>query len=81
MDTGPLHREAQAILDAAAPLLAAEATVFVHTAGADAAGTDAAGEVTAGWAEAAGRPADNIAYWDIVAALATPPPLRAAART
>jgi aminoglycoside phosphotransferase (APT) family kinase protein len=126
-DMGPLQREAQAILDAAAQLLAAEATVFVHgdlwqgntlwvgdsltglvdwdaagagapgvdlgslrmdvalcygtdtagtdTAGTDTAGTDAAGEVTAGWEEAAGRPADNVAYWDIVAGLATPPDL------
>jgi aminoglycoside phosphotransferase (APT) family kinase protein len=38
-------------------------------------GTEPADEVTAGWSEAAGRPAANIAYWDVVAALATPPGL------
>ena len=38
-------------------------------------GADAAGEVTAGWEEAAGHPAGNVAYWDMVAALATPPGL------
>jgi aminoglycoside phosphotransferase (APT) family kinase protein len=40
--------------------------------GADAGAAD---EVTAGWQAAAGRPADDVPYWDVVAALATPPGL------
>jgi aminoglycoside phosphotransferase (APT) family kinase protein len=36
-------------------------------------GVDAAAEVLSGWAQAAGRPADDVAYWDLVAALSTPP--------
>jgi aminoglycoside phosphotransferase (APT) family kinase protein len=35
----------------------------------------AADEVTAGWEAAAGRPAEDVPYWDLVAALATPPGL------
>jgi hypothetical protein len=27
----------------------------------------------AGWEHSAGRPADDVAYWDVVAALSTPP--------
>jgi aminoglycoside phosphotransferase (APT) family kinase protein len=40
--------------------------------GADAGAAD---EVTAGWEAAAGRPAEDVPYWDLVAALATPPGL------
>lgn len=36
-------------------------------------GGDAADEVLAGWESAAGRAADSVAYWDVVAALSTPP--------
>jgi aminoglycoside phosphotransferase (APT) family kinase protein len=38
-------------------------------------GQAAAGEVLRGWNEASGRPAEHVAYWDIVAAVATPPDL------
>jgi aminoglycoside phosphotransferase (APT) family kinase protein len=37
--------------------------------------TGAADEVIAGWEAAAGRRAGDVAYWDVVAALATPPGL------
>ena len=37
------------------------------------AGREAAAAVLAGYEEAAGRPADDLAYWDVVAALSTPP--------
>jgi aminoglycoside phosphotransferase (APT) family kinase protein len=37
------------------------------------AGREAAAVVLAGYEEAAGRPADDVAYWDVVAALSTPP--------
>jgi aminoglycoside phosphotransferase (APT) family kinase protein len=37
------------------------------------AGREAAAAVLAGYEEAAGRPADDVAYWDVVAALCTPP--------
>jgi aminoglycoside phosphotransferase (APT) family kinase protein len=143
-DVGPLQREAQAVLDAAAraagpattsgpsarsaatpgpaarsagapgPAAGSAGTVFVHGdlwagntlwvgdtltglvdwdgAGAGEPGVDlgslrmdaalcygadagAAGEVTAGWEAAAGRPAEDVPYWDVVAALATPPGL------
>jgi aminoglycoside phosphotransferase (APT) family kinase protein len=36
-------------------------------------GPEAAGEILAGWEESAGRAAANVAYWDAVAALSTPP--------
>ncbi|KAH7014643.1 kinase-like domain-containing protein [Microdochium trichocladiopsis] len=36
-------------------------------------GPSAAAEVLSGWEEEAGRPALDVAYWDAVAALATPP--------
>jgi aminoglycoside phosphotransferase (APT) family kinase protein len=36
-------------------------------------GAEAADDVAAGWEEAAGRPAADLAYWDAVAALSTPP--------
>jgi aminoglycoside phosphotransferase (APT) family kinase protein len=36
-------------------------------------GPEAADDVLAGWEHAAGRPADDVAYWDVVAALSTPP--------
>jgi aminoglycoside phosphotransferase (APT) family kinase protein len=36
-------------------------------------GVPAAADVLAGWEGAAGRPADDVAYWDVVAALSTPP--------
>jgi aminoglycoside phosphotransferase (APT) family kinase protein len=36
-------------------------------------GREAAAAVLAGYEEAAGRPADDVAYWDVVAALCTPP--------
>jgi aminoglycoside phosphotransferase (APT) family kinase protein len=36
-------------------------------------GVEAAADVTAGWEAAAGRPAADLAYWDVVAALSTPP--------
>jgi aminoglycoside phosphotransferase (APT) family kinase protein len=36
-------------------------------------GPEAADDVRAGWEEAAGRPAADVAYWDAVAALSTPP--------
>lgn len=38
-------------------------------------GTGAAGQASAGWSAVAGRPVPDEAYWDIVAALATPPGL------
>jgi Ser/Thr protein kinase RdoA (MazF antagonist) len=38
-------------------------------------GLDAAAEVLRGWEDAAGRPADDVAYWDVVAGLSTPPDL------
>ena len=34
-------------------------------------GTERVGDVLAGWEEASGRAADNVAYWDLVAALNT----------
>lgn len=37
------------------------------------AGREAADAVLAGYEETAGRPADDVAYWDVVAALCTPP--------
>lgn len=36
-------------------------------------GIDAAGHVLRGWEAEAGRPASDVAYWDAVAALASPP--------
>jgi aminoglycoside phosphotransferase (APT) family kinase protein len=36
-------------------------------------GVEAADDVLGGWEEAAGRPAANLAHWDVVAALSTPP--------
>ena len=36
-------------------------------------GPEAAADVLAGWEAAAGRPAANLAHWDVVAALSTPP--------
>ncbi len=36
-------------------------------------GVPAADDVTAGWQAATGRPAADVAYWDVVAALSTPP--------
>jgi len=36
-------------------------------------GPDAVDHVVRGWEEAAGRPAEDVAYWDVVAALSTPP--------
>jgi aminoglycoside phosphotransferase (APT) family kinase protein len=36
-------------------------------------GLAAAGDVLDGWVAEAGRPADEVAYWDVVAALSTPP--------
>lgn len=36
-------------------------------------GGDAPDQVLAGWESEAGRPADSVAYWDVVAALCTPP--------
>jgi aminoglycoside phosphotransferase (APT) family kinase protein len=36
-------------------------------------GLEAADDVLAGWEEAAGRPAADVAHWDVVAALSTPP--------
>lgn len=36
-------------------------------------GLDAADRVRDGWERAAGRQADSVAYWDVVAALSTPP--------
>lgn len=36
-------------------------------------GADAADEVLTGWEQAAGGPASDVAYWDVVAALSTPP--------
>lgn len=36
-------------------------------------GTQAKTEVLRGWEQAAGRAAEDVAYWDVVAALATPP--------
>lgn len=38
-------------------------------------GVPAAAEVLAGWEQASGRAADSVAYWDVVAALSTPPDL------
>jgi aminoglycoside phosphotransferase (APT) family kinase protein len=38
-------------------------------------GAGAADDVLAGWEEAAGRPAAEVARWDVVAALSTPPDL------
>jgi aminoglycoside phosphotransferase (APT) family kinase protein len=36
-------------------------------------GLEAAADVLAGWEELAGRPAADVAHWDVVAALSTPP--------
>lgn len=36
-------------------------------------GVEAAADVQAGWEEEAGRPAAEVAHWDVVAALSTPP--------
>jgi aminoglycoside phosphotransferase (APT) family kinase protein len=36
-------------------------------------GLDAADDVRVGWEEAAGQPAADVPYWDLVAALSTPP--------
>jgi aminoglycoside phosphotransferase (APT) family kinase protein len=36
-------------------------------------GLEAANDVLAGWEELAGRPAADVAHWDVVAALSTPP--------
>lgn len=36
-------------------------------------GIDAAADVRQGWEEVAGRPAADVAHWDVVAALSTPP--------
>lgn len=36
-------------------------------------GVDAVDDILYGWEEAAGRPAQDVAYWDVVAALSTPP--------
>jgi len=36
-------------------------------------GVEAADDVLAGWEEEAGRPAADVAHWDVVAALSTPP--------
>lgn len=36
-------------------------------------GPEFAADVLAGWQEASGRPAEHVAYWDVVAALSTPP--------
>jgi aminoglycoside phosphotransferase (APT) family kinase protein len=36
-------------------------------------GLAAAADISAGWESAAGRGADDVAYWDLVAALSTPP--------
>jgi Ser/Thr protein kinase RdoA (MazF antagonist) len=36
-------------------------------------GPEAAGDVLASWEEAAGRPAADVAHWDVVATLSTPP--------
>jgi aminoglycoside phosphotransferase (APT) family kinase protein len=38
-------------------------------------GDGAADVVTTGWQERAGHPPDDVAYWDVVAALNTPPDL------
>ena len=38
-------------------------------------GPEAADDVVAGWEEAAGRSAADLAHWDVVAALSTPPDL------
>jgi aminoglycoside phosphotransferase (APT) family kinase protein len=44
-------------------------------------GIEAADVVLAGWEEETGRPADNVSYWDAVAALSTPPDMAWAAAT
>jgi aminoglycoside phosphotransferase (APT) family kinase protein len=36
-------------------------------------GIDAADDVLNGWQDHAGRPAEDVAYWDLIAALSTPP--------
>jgi aminoglycoside phosphotransferase (APT) family kinase protein len=36
-------------------------------------GLEAAADIQQGWEEVAARPADDVAYWDVVAALSTPP--------
>jgi aminoglycoside phosphotransferase (APT) family kinase protein len=36
-------------------------------------GVEAADDIQAGWEEATGHPAEEVAYWDVVAALSTPP--------
>jgi aminoglycoside phosphotransferase (APT) family kinase protein len=36
-------------------------------------GLEAAQDIQQGWEEAAGRPASEVPYWDVVAALSTPP--------
>jgi aminoglycoside phosphotransferase (APT) family kinase protein len=40
-------------------------------------GLEAADLVAAGWEEAAGRSAPDLAYWDVVASLSTPPDVSA----
>jgi aminoglycoside phosphotransferase len=44
-------------------------------------GIEAADLVLAGWEEEAGHPADNVGYWDAVAALSTPPDMAWVAAT
>jgi aminoglycoside phosphotransferase (APT) family kinase protein len=48
-----------------------DAALFFGTSALEATGLDPADEVLAGWEQAAGRPAENVAYWDVTAALCT----------
>ncbi|HZZ97861.1 MAG TPA: phosphotransferase [Jatrophihabitantaceae bacterium] len=55
---------------------AGQAGIDLGSARCDAAtafGVAAADDVLAGWQTAAGRPPDDVAYWDVVGALSTPP--------
>jgi aminoglycoside phosphotransferase (APT) family kinase protein len=48
-----------------------DAALFFGTSALEATGLSPADEVLAGWEQAAGRPAENVAYWDVTAALCT----------
>jgi len=51
--------------------LRSDAAVFFGSSPLESTGLPAADEVLAGWQEAAGRPAEHVAYWDVAAALCT----------
>jgi aminoglycoside phosphotransferase (APT) family kinase protein len=51
--------------------LRSDAALFFGSSPLPSTGLPAADEVLAGWQQAAGRPAENVAYWDVAAALCT----------